>query len=137
MIWKTPDVKPKNFNDIVCMVGDMFFIGCFDKYQGLYKSRGGTLYNTDEIDRWGYLEDIIAQADKAERLQMKVDVLEPINDSWTKYCEQKIKQIQRLQKALDLIANMEQRLCIDDPVDILDDVLKIAKNEIKQLIKGE
>ena len=58
-------------------------------------------------DLWAYVADIIAQADKAERLQ----------------------------KAVDLIANMEQRLCIDDPVDILDDVLKIAKDEIKQLIK--
>ena len=56
---------------------------------------------------WAYLEDVLAQANKAERLQ----------------------------KAVDLIANMEQRLCIDDPVDILDDVLKIAKDEIKQLIK--
>ena len=56
---------------------------------------------------WAYLEDVLAQADKAERLL----------------------------KAVDLIANMEQRLCIDDPVDILDDVLKIAKDEIKQLIK--
>ena len=58
-------------------------------------------------ERWATLDDLIAQADKAERLQ----------------------------KAVDLIANMEQRLCIDDPVDILDDVLKIAKDEIKQLIK--
>lgn len=72
-IWKMPDVKPKKNNDIVCMVGDMFFIGSFDKYQGLYKSRSGMLYDTDEIDRWGYLEDIIAQADKAERLQKAVD----------------------------------------------------------------
>ena len=58
---------------------------------------------------WAYLEDVLAQADKAERLQ----------------------------KAVDLIANMEQRLCIDDPVDILDDVLKIAKDEIKQLTKEQ
>ena len=46
-----------------------------------------------------------------------------------------IDRAERLQKAVNLIANMEQRLCIDDPVDILDDVLKIAKDEIKQLIK--
>lgn len=76
-IWKKPDVKPKNNNDIVCMVGDMFFIGSFDKYQGLYKSRSGMLYDTDEIDRWGYLEDIIAQADKAERL---LEIAEKQND---------------------------------------------------------
>ena len=58
-------------------------------------------------DRWCYFDELLAQADMAKRLQ----------------------------KAVDLIANMEQRLCIDDPVDILDDVLKIAKDEIKQLIK--
>lgn len=62
------------------------------------------IYN---CERWATLDDLIAQADKAERLQ----------------------------KAVDLIANMEQRLCIDDPVDILYDVLKIAKDEIEQLIK--
>lgn len=28
---------------------------------------------------------------------------------------------------LKQIANMEQRLCIDDPCEILDDILKIAK----------
>lgn len=63
----------------------------------------------DWIESWAYIQDVLTQADKAVRLQ----------------------------KAVDLIANMEQRLCIDDPVDILDDVLKIAKDEIKQLIKGE
>lgn len=39
---------------------------------------------------------------------------------------------ERLQAKLRTIANMEQRLCIDDPVDILDDILQIAKDEIKQ-----
>lgn len=59
------------------------------------------------IEEYCYLDDLIAQVDKAERLQAK----------------------------LRTIAYMEQRRCIDDPVDILDDVLKIAKDEIKQLIK--
>ena len=68
-----------------------------------------TFYEPFTDDLWAYVADIIAQADKAEQLK----------------------------KAVGLIANMEQRLCIDDPVDILDDVLKIAKDEIKQLIKGE
>ena len=65
-------------------------------------------YETGYLE-WCYIDELLTQADKAERLQ----------------------------KAVDLIANMEQRLCIDDPVDILDDVLKIAKDEIKQMIKGE
>lgn len=66
-----------------------------------------TFYEPFTDDLWAYVADVIAQADKAERLQAK----------------------------LRTIAYMEQRLCIDDPVDILDDVLKIAKDEIKQLIK--
>lgn len=98
-IWHKRDKTPKDFCDVVlanfttgscCVFLSPFHNVSFD------------------YDRWAYLTDIIAQADKAERLQ----------------------------KAVDLIANMEQRLCIDDPVDILDDVLKIAKDEIKQLIKG-
>ena len=37
---------------------------------------------------------------------------------------------------LKQIANMEQRLCIDDPCEILDDVLKIAKNIREEGIKN-
>ena len=98
-IWKMPDQKPERNEDILV------------EYTS---TNGQSYYIVDSLlnkllqpKRWAYLSDIIAQADKAERLQ----------------------------KAVDLIANMEQRLCIDDPVDILDDVLKIAKDEIKQLIK--
>ena len=109
-IWKTPDQKPDNDNDIICLVGALPFAGYYEKFNASYvEHTTGENYTPDEIDRWCYLDDLIAQADKAERLQ----------------------------KAVDLIANMEQRLCIDDPVDILDDVLQIAKYEIKQLIKGE
>ena len=100
-IWKTPDQKPERNEDILV------------EYTS---TNGQSYYIVDSLlnkllqpKRWAYLSDIIAQADKAERLQ----------------------------KAVDLIANMEQRLCIDDPVDILDDVLKIAKDEIKQLIKEQ
>lgn len=99
-IWKTgdPTYRNDNFDEIIVRE---------------YKrwATDGVFYLVDYCtelpNRWAYLTDIIAQADKAERLQ----------------------------KAVDLIANMEQRLCIDDPVDILDDVLQIAKEEIKQPIK--
>ena len=107
-IWKMADQKPDNDNDIICLVGALPFAGYYEKFNASYvEHTTGENYTSDEIDRWCYLDDLIAQADKAERLQ----------------------------KAVDLIANMEQRLCIDDPVDILDDVLQIAKDEIKQLIK--
>lgn len=40
------------------------------------------------------------------------------------------KKLIEMYQKLDTIANMEQRLCIDDPVDKLDDVLKIAKDNL-------
>ena len=105
-IWKTPDQKPEERRQI------LFYAGCGGLLnKGWYYTKNDAFgsYSSKNVQKWAYVDDLIAQADKAERLQ----------------------------KAVDLIANMEQRLCIDDPVDILDDVLKIAKDEIKQLIKGE
>ena len=96
-IWKTPEENPDANKGSACY-----------KNLSLVENNRYLQNGAVKPDReWGYVKEIIAQADKAERLQ----------------------------KAVDLIANMEQRLCIDDPVDILDDVLKIAKDEIKQLIK--
>ena len=104
-IWKMPDQKPDIFQAHRVLV----IYEAHDEPE-LMLSTQYEAYTTDRyINRWCYLDTLIAQADKAERLQ----------------------------KAVDLIANMEQRICIDDPVDILDDVLKIAKDEIKQLIKGK
>ena len=105
-IWKTPDQKPDTDQHVLFFAGGGIF-----PYLGFYYPKLDTFndWKSKDVQRWASVFDLIAQADKAERLQ----------------------------KAVDLIANMEQRLCIDDPVDILDDVLKIAKDEIKQMIKGE
>ena len=97
-IWHKQDEKPKDFCEVV--LSD-FATGSYCVFLSPFHDLS---FN---YDRWCYFDELLAQANKAERLQ----------------------------KAVDLIANMEQRLCIDDPVDILDDVLKIAKDEIKQLIK--
>lgn len=108
-VWKTPDIKPDPADEIVFMIGDLPTVGWYFATDDEFLDPStNNRYAPDEIDRWAIFADLIAQADKAERFQ----------------------------KAVVLIANMEQRLCIDDPVDILDDVLKIAKDEIKQLIKG-
>ena len=99
-IWKMPDLKPEE-NKLIFAQHDRQRDGNIDYFiWDLHEFRDSI--RKDSI-RWCYLDDLIAQADKAERLQ----------------------------KAVDLIANMEQRLCVDDPVDILADVLKIAKDEIK------
>ena len=97
-IWHKQDEKPKDFCEVV--LSD-FATGSYCVFLSPFHDLS---FN---YDRWCYFDELLAQANKAERLQ----------------------------KAVDLIANMEQRLCIDNPVDILDDVLKIAKDEIKQLIK--
>ena len=97
-IWKTPEETPKDFCDIVLANSRT---GCCCVFFSPF-------HNVSfDYDKWCYLTDLIAQVDKAERLQAK----------------------------LRTIAYMEQRLCIDDPVDILDDVLQIAKEEIKHPIK--
>ena len=107
LIWHTADEKPEDGATITFYLEDSMGSGDYDYDENEILVNCGFI-KFSRITKWAYLTDIIAQADKAERLQ----------------------------KAVDLIANMEQRLCIDDPVDILDDVLKIAKDEIKQLIKG-
>ena len=96
-IWKTPEENPDANKGSACY-----------KNLSLVENNRYLQNGAVKPDReWGYVKEIIAQADKAERLQ----------------------------KAVDLIANMEQRLCIDAPVDILDDVLKIAKDEIKTALE--
>lgn len=109
-IWKTDDLREASTKKLILY----FAGGSRIPYTGwnhpdimMLSASNESWWNYTDVMRWCYVDDLIAQADKAERLQ----------------------------KAVDLIANMEQRICIDDPVDILDDVLKIAKDEIKQLIK--
>lgn len=110
LIWKTDGLREASTKKLILY----FAGGCRIPYTGwnrpdimMLSASNESWWNYTDVMRWCYADDLIAQAAKAERLQ----------------------------KVVDLIANMEQRLCIDDPVDILDDILKIAKDEIKQLIK--
>ena len=105
-IWHTADEKPEDGATIAFYLKDSMGSGDYDYDENEILVNCGFI-KFSRITKWTYLKYLIAQADKAERLQ----------------------------EAVNLISNMEQRLCIDDPVDILDDVLKIAKDEIKQLIK--
>ena len=81
-IWKMPDVKPDNDNDIICLVGALAFAGYYEKFNTSYvEHTTGENYMPDKIDRWCYLDDLIAQADKAERLQKQLDSLKKHSDS--------------------------------------------------------
>lgn len=128
-IWKTPDIKPEENKTIVAKIAQTGF--CVD-----YKTIKG-METLPNFEKWCYLDDLIAQADKAERLEKENEAMREEFEVWHGNHKCVLEDNERLQKALDLIANMEQRLCIDDPVDILDDVLKIAKDEIKQMKMGE
>lgn len=87
---------------------------------------------------WAYVEDVLAQADKAERLLSKVAWLKHNINAWEKVSELKEEYIQRLQKAVDLAVHSFNEICAGVPSDIwvFDEATK-ATNQIKQLIKEE
>lgn len=81
-IWKTPDQKPdedeKEFNFFSRQV-----VACHISSYGIeWGVVPVCLYSpTVKIEKWCYLDDLIAQADKAERLQKAVDLaLERFDD---------------------------------------------------------
>ena len=101
-IWKTPDQKPEKENHIV-LVGA--WASCL-----WYGGEKPEEIFWENVKRWAYLEDIITQADKAERLQ----------------------------KAVDLAVHTLNEICAGVPSDkwVFDEATK-ATNEIKQLIKDD
>ena len=65
-IWKTPDQKPEKENHIV-------LVGAWATCLWYGGEKPEEIF-WENVKRWAYLEDIIAQADKAERLQKAVDL---------------------------------------------------------------
>ena len=64
-IWKTPDQKPEKENDIV-------LVGAWATCLWYGGEKPEEIF-WENVKRWAYLEDIIAQANKVERLQKAVD----------------------------------------------------------------
>ena len=89
-IWKMPEETPASC--FLCVFDRPMgrSVGHYNPVKKQFCS-GKLRFEYKDIDKFCMIDDLIAQADKAERLQMKVDVLEHINDSWAKYCGQKIK----------------------------------------------
>ena len=68
-IWKTPDQKPDVFKPHTIMV----VYEAHDEAE-LMLSTQYESYTADRyINRWCYLDELLAQADKAERLQKEID----------------------------------------------------------------
>ena len=100
-IWKTPDQKPDK-NCPIVFRNDIGVIYC------ALDPKSAFLMRSDH--KWAYLHEVVAQADKAERLQ----------------------------KAVDFAVHSFNEICAGVPSDIwvFDEATK-ATNEIKKLIKGE
>ena len=74
-IWKTPDQKPDPADEIVFMIGDLPTVGWYFATDDEFLDPStNNRYAPDETDRWAIFTDLIAQADKAERLQKAVDL---------------------------------------------------------------
>lgn len=66
-IWKTPDQKPKENEDIVFIYGSSPITGCYKKDDDTYVEYiGGETFCNNEVERWAYVADIVTQADKLE-----------------------------------------------------------------------
>lgn len=73
-IWKTPDQK---LDEADTRKQILFYAGgsSFPYLGWNYPNKGFGTWNYEDVQKWAYLEDVLAQADKAERLQKAVDYI--------------------------------------------------------------
>ena len=71
-IWKAPDIKPEDGATIAFYLEDSMGSGDYDYEENEILVNCGFI-KFSRITKWAYLTDLIAQADKAERLQKAVD----------------------------------------------------------------
>ena len=72
-IWHTADEKPEDGATITFYLEDSMGSGDYDYDENEILVNCGFI-KFSRITKWAYLSDIIAQADKAERLQKAVDL---------------------------------------------------------------
>ena len=72
-IWHTADEKPEDGATITFYLKDSMGSGDYDYDENEILVNCGFI-KFSRITKWAYLTDIIAQADKAERLQKEVDL---------------------------------------------------------------
>lgn len=68
-IWKTPDAKPDVFKPHRILV----IYEAHDEPELMFSPQYDTLTDHRYVNRWCYLDDLMAAADRAERLQDKFD----------------------------------------------------------------
>lgn len=139
LIWKTPDQKPEKENHIV-------LVGAWATCLWYGGEKPEEIF-WECIKRWAYLEDIIAQADKAERLQKAVEnsrekLAAFMHDVWGNWFAYQLNNstIENLQR-WGIQSNTPYSSLTETDKDkdrkFADKIIEIIKDEIKQLIKGE
>ena len=116
-IWKTPDQKPDVFKPYTIMV----VYEAHDEAE-LMLSNQYEAYTADRyINRWCYLDELLAQADKAERLQKAVDFLSG-----------HLRNVLQLDEyghiKLDEITKQQIKNAISDPVGIITQLEQESNN---------
>lgn len=123
-IWKTPEETPKDFCDVV-----------------LANSRTGSccvffspFHNVSfNYDKWCYLDDLIAQADKAERLQKENEAMREEFEVWHGNHKCVLEDKERLLKVVFFLSgHLRDVLQLDERGHIKLD--EITKQQIKTAI---
>lgn len=138
-IWKTPDQEQERTKDIYTLAEY--------KYERVYYDLDDFVFRHPDLKRWCYLDDLIAQADKAERLQKAVEnsrekLAAFMHDVWGNWFAYQLNNstIENLQR-WGIQSNTPYSSLTETDKDkdrkFADKIIEIIKDEIKQLIKGE
>ena len=136
-IWKKPDQKPDSRKQILIYDGVDYSIEI--SHPEYWEDKG-------LVEKWCYLSDLIAQADKAERLQKAVDnsrekLAAFMHDIWGNWFAHQLNNstVENLQRwgiqsstAYSSLTETDK----DKDRKFADKIIEIIKDEIKQLIKG-
>ena len=130
-IWKTPDQKPDGADTrkqiLFYAGGSMSFL-----YLGWhYPDKGFGSWNYDDVQQWAYLEDVLAQADKAERLEEENEAMREEFEVWHGNHKCVLEDNERLQKTLEALKDFITKLYLSDH--ITDKHLENYKNILKNL----
>ena len=148
-IWKTREEKPKSFSFILEHYKSYDFDNNKDINTYNVFETGGNPQNPFDGNtiRWCYVDDLIAQADKAERLQKAVDnsrekLAAFMHDVWGNWFAYQLNNstVENLQR-WGIQSNTSYSSLTETDKDkdrkFADQIIEIIKDEIKQLIKGE
>lgn len=141
LIWKTGSPKGIHEED---RLGD-YYVAEFHREDGSnFYEAGGTCDICGMPDRWTFLTDLIAQADKAERLEEENEAMREEFEVWHGNHKCVLEDNERLQKAVDLALDTLKKAETTRELTVKGhyvhaislDELHSALKEIKQLTQG-